>query len=176
MVDPAGQAYPAEQFAVHVAAPRPVLPPNLPGDIRKPRHTRAHTFAGTTPHRNRSCTHSQLSFQHTLHKEHQQSVPAGQSVQLLTPPKLYLPRAQMLARVFDAMDAAGQAYPGAQSPVQAAVCKPCVPPNLPAGQSVQLLAAAADEYRPTAHRVHDPVPHKATEDGRVRHGNNNVHK
>ncbi len=84
-------------------------------------------------------------------------------MQLLAPPKLYLPRAQMLAWVFDALDAAGQAYPGAQSPEHVATATPSVPPNLPAGQSVQLPAAVVDEYRPTAHSVHDPVSQNATE-------------
>ncbi len=90
-------------------------------------------------------------------------------MQLMAPPKLYLPRAQMLAGLFDALDAAGQAYPGAQSPEHVATAKPCVPPNLPAGQSVQLPAAVVDEYRPTAHSVHDPVPHSATEVSRLTH-------
>ena len=55
------------------------------------------------------------------------------------------------------VDAAGHAYPAAQSPLHADTAKPCELPNLPAGQSTQLLAAVVDEYRPTAHSVHDPA-------------------
>jgi hypothetical protein len=58
------------------------------------------------------------------------------------------------------VDAAGHAYPAAQSPLHADTDKPCVLPYLPAGQSVQLPAAAVDEYRPTAHSVHAPVQPK----------------
>jgi hypothetical protein len=55
------------------------------------------------------------------------------------------------------VDAAGHAYPAAQSPLHAAALRPWVLPNLPAAQSTQVLAADAEEYRPTAHNVHDPV-------------------
>jgi hypothetical protein len=63
----------------------------------------------------------------------------------------------MLPAALDTVDAAGHAYPAAQSPLHVDTAKPCVLPNLPAGQSTQLLAAAVDEYRPTAHSVHDPA-------------------
>ncbi len=75
---------------------------------------------------------------------------------MLAPNKLYLPAGHMLAGVLDAVDAAGQAYPAAQSPLHVDTDKPCVLPNLPAGQSEQLPAAVVDEYRPTGHSVHDP--------------------
>ncbi len=55
------------------------------------------------------------------------------------------------------MDAAGHAYPAAHTAVHVDTDKPCVLPYWPAGQSVQLPAAAADAYRPTAHSVHDPA-------------------
>jgi hypothetical protein len=55
------------------------------------------------------------------------------------------------------VDAAGHAYPAAHTAVHVVTDKPCVLPYLPAGQSVQLPAAAVDEYRPTAHSVHDPA-------------------
>jgi hypothetical protein len=74
----------------------------------------------------------------------------------LAPNKLYRPAGHMLAGVLDAVDAAGQAYPAAQSPLHVDTDRPCVLPNLPAGQSEQLPAAVVDEYRPTAHSVHDP--------------------
>ncbi len=59
------------------------------------------------------------------------------------------------------VDAAGHAYPAAQKPLQPAVLRPWMLPNLPAAQSAQPLAADVEEYRPTAHSVHDPVS-KAT--------------
>jgi hypothetical protein len=68
----------------------------------------------------------------------------------------------MLAGVFDAVDATGHAYPGAQSPLQVATDKPCVLPYLPTGQSVQLLAPVTDAYRPTAQSVHDPAQRNNT--------------
>jgi hypothetical protein len=55
------------------------------------------------------------------------------------------------------VDAAGHAYPAAQAAVHVVTDKPCVLPYLPAGQSVQLPAAAVDEYRPAAHSAHDPA-------------------
>ncbi len=55
------------------------------------------------------------------------------------------------------VDAAGHAYPAAHTAVHVDTDRPCVLPYLPAGQSVQPLAAAVDEYRPTAHSVHDPA-------------------
>jgi hypothetical protein len=75
----------------------------------------------------------------------------------LAPTKLYRPVGQMLPAALDTVDAAGHAYPAAQSPLHVDTAKPCVLPNLPAGQSVQLLAADVDEYRPTAHSVHNPA-------------------
>jgi hypothetical protein len=75
----------------------------------------------------------------------------------LAPAKLYRPAGHTLTAAFDAVDAAGHAYPAIQSPLHVATDKPWVLPNLPAGQSVQLLATAVDEYRPTAHSVHDPA-------------------
>jgi hypothetical protein len=83
--------------------------------------------------------------------------PAGQLMHTLAPTKLYRPVGQMLPAALDTVDAAGHAYPAAQSPLHVDTAKPCVLPNLPAGQSVQLLAADVDEYRPTAHSVHDPA-------------------
>jgi hypothetical protein len=63
----------------------------------------------------------------------------------------------MAERGLAVIDAAGHAYPAAQLSLHVATDKPCVLPNFPAGQSVQLLATAVDEYRPTAHSVHDPA-------------------
>jgi hypothetical protein len=113
-------------------------------EIRKSR-----TYAHQTNHRSQSATRG-----FPLRKENK---PAGQSTQTPTPTKLYRPGGQMLPAALDTVDAAGHAYPAAQSPLHVDTAKPCVLPNLPTGQSAQLLAAVVDEYRPAAHRVHDPA-------------------
>ncbi len=83
--------------------------------------------------------------------------PALQTVQTLDPTTLKRPVGQMLPTALETVDAAGHAYPAAQSPLHVDTVKACVLPNLPAGQSVQLLAAMEDEYRPTAQGAHDPA-------------------
>jgi hypothetical protein len=116
------------------------------------------------PNLNISVWHSELcQHSHKFHVSGKRSLtnskatPAGQLMHTLAPPKLYRPTGQTLTAAFDNVDAAGHAYPAAQSPLHADTAKPCELPNLPAGQSTQLLAAVVDEYRPTAHSVHDPA-------------------
>jgi hypothetical protein len=84
------------------------------------------------------------------------TTPAGQSMHMLAPAKLYRPAGQMLPAAFDTDDAAGHAYPAAQSPLHVATDKPCVLPNFPAGQSMH-VPALARLYRPTAQSAHDPA-------------------
>ncbi len=83
-----------------------------------------------------------------------------QSEHEVAPATAKRPDAHMAAVGLAVVDAAGHAYPALQLPVHPTACKPCVPPNLPAGQSVQLAAAVVDEYRPTAHKVHDAAQDK----------------
>jgi hypothetical protein len=83
--------------------------------------------------------------------------PATQSLHDVAPGAAYRPDAHMAAGGLADVDAAGHAYPAAHTAVHVDTDKPCVLPYLPAGQSVQLLAPAVDEYRPTAHSVHDPA-------------------
>jgi hypothetical protein len=53
----------------------------------------------------------------------------------------------MVAGGLAVVDAAGQAYPTAQSPLQVATDMPCALPNVPAGQSAH-VPALARLYRP----------------------------
>jgi hypothetical protein len=85
--------------------------------------------------------------------------PATQSLHDVAPATAYRPDAHMAAGGLADVDAAGHAYPAAHTAVHVDTDKPCVLPYLPAGQSVQPLATAVDEYRPTAHSVHDPAKH-----------------
>ena len=104
-----------------------------------------------------------------------ENCPATQSEHAVAPAAAYRPDAHIAAGGLATVDPAGHAYPALQLPLQATACKPCVLPNLPAGQSVQLLAAAVDEYRPTAHSVHDPAPSEATQAGRYMLSQTTVH-
>ncbi len=66
------------------------------------------------------------------------------------PPPLHLPAGQMDA--VELVDPEGQLYPALQGPEQAAVVKPAVEPNRPAGQGEQVVILDA-EYVPAAHRI-----------------------
>jgi hypothetical protein len=114
LVDPAGQAYPAEQFPMHADAVRPPTDPKRPVSHR-PLHD-ATLMPGSEPYR-----------------------PALQLVQTPAPPTLYVPTGQTIAVAL--LEAAGQAYPAVQGPLQAAVGSPVVPP-----------------YRPALQLLHDPDP------------------
>jgi hypothetical protein len=85
--------------------------------------------------------------------------PATQSLHDIAPAAAYRPDAHMAAGGLADVDAAGHVYPAAHTAVHVDTDKPCVLPYWPAGQSVQPLATAVDEYRPTAHSVHDPAQH-----------------
>jgi hypothetical protein len=66
------------------------------------------------------------------------NTPAGQLVHVAAPPGLYVPKGHAAAAPL--VDPAGQAYPGAQDPVQDAVPSAGVDPNSPAGHREQALA------------------------------------
>ncbi len=157
-------------------------PPLTRLGMRTPRRSCRCTPLNPCPHWRHTClssnqTHvfqpSRIQMRHTTQgpkhapSEHSlaarrphKNVPAGQSTHTLAPPKLYRPIGQMFPAALDMMDAAGHAYPAEQLPLHVATANPSVLPNLPAGQSVQLLAAVVDEYRPTAHSVHPAHAHR----------------
>jgi hypothetical protein len=127
VVDPAGHAYPALQVMHDVAPATAKLPAA---------HNAVGGSATTDP---AGHAYPALQFEHDV-----------------APATAKRPAGHKAADGLAVVDAAGHAYPAVQLPLHPAACKPCVSPYLPAGQSVQLLAAVADEYRPAAHKVHEP--------------------
>ena len=124
-VDPAAHAYPAVQFPVQAGV---VKPPEAP-------------------------------YRPALHSPEQKGLlkpleapywPMAQGVQVPEDSGLNCPAGHSC--VVALVDPGGQAYPGAQGPVQAAEPMPPVAPYRPAAQSVH-VAAPAREYLPAGHRL-----------------------
>jgi hypothetical protein len=83
--------------------------------------------------------------------------PAGHSVHVPAPPKLYVPTPHTLAVAF--VLPAGQEYPAVQLPLQAAVAAPAAP-HVPAGHeavhALELNAAVAP-YLPAGQALQEPA-------------------
>jgi hypothetical protein len=103
--DPAGQKYPASHCPLHVSAVMPATDPNRPA---------GHSAV-------QSDVVSPVVFPNR---------PTAQSVHTPCPPVLNFPGGH--AAAVAVVDPAAHAYPAAQSPLHAAVCRPRAEPNLPA--------------------------------------------
>jgi hypothetical protein len=124
-VDPAGHAYPAVQTPLQLPEVTPDTAPNSP--------------AG------QGAVHALVFRPWVDPKE-----PALQFVQALTPPKLKVPTPQITA--VSTTEPTGHANPAAHGPLQPAVVKPDVEPNVPPGQAVQ-TPAPPKLYVPGKHNV-----------------------
>lgn len=123
LVDPAGQAYPALQFAVHEGAVAPALAPKTPAAQGPEQPAVVRPLVAP-------------------------KVPGGQGLHTAAPPVEYLPGPHRVAVAL--VDLAGQACPAAHCPEQAAEVRAEAAPNTPAGQSVH-RPAPAKEYCPAPH-------------------------
>ncbi len=135
MVEPGGQAYPALQFPLHADEFMPGTEPKVP-----PGHRDVHAGEvrpGASPYD-----------------------PAGQALQDAAPAREYCPRGHSWD--VELVEAAGQAYPAVQLPLQAADPRAVALPKTPGGQSTHNQAPER-LYLPTgqdaAVALVDPAAH-----------------
>ena len=177
-VDAAGHAYPAAQSPLHVATPTPLAPPYLP--VQHTHHIqRTNTALKHAYHMlNLSCA-CRLVGQTSSHtfdvdtskgsSQTQPPLPAGQLMHTLAPTKLYRPTGQMFPAALDTVDAAGHAYPAAQSPLHVATDTPGVLPNLPAttnphnNSDVNFFCSFSQWPAPRASLARQPTPAASTD-------------